>query len=75
MGAALVIWGRFRLQRAKAERTDLTWWQYLRSDIIMLGIAALLIGGFMAMPHTAREELIRTITDFYNQLGIAKGGP
>src|SRR6516165_1261727 len=37
VGAALGLWGWSRLRRAKANRPDLTWWQFLHDDLIGLG--------------------------------------
>jgi hypothetical protein len=73
LGTALGLWGWSRLRRAKAGRPDLSWRQFLRRDLITLGIAAALIAGFAALTPAQRDELLRTLREYAELLSIARG--
>jgi hypothetical protein len=74
-GAALVLWGWFRLQAAKAACPDLSWPKFLRDDLIALGIVVVLLGALAATPPTTRDDLTRSLLEFFHRLHVARGGP
>ena len=74
-GAALLLWGWSRLRAAKAACPDLSWPQFLRNDLIALGVVAVLLGGFVALPPSTRDDLTRAMMEFLHRLHIARGGP
>jgi len=53
----------------------MTWWQFLGTDLIGLGIVAMLLAGLAAMPREQRDALLRTLREFSDALGIARGRP
>jgi len=75
IGAILCKVGWHHLQRTKAVRLDMTWWQFLGTDLIGLGIVAMLLAGLAAMPREQRDALLRTLREFSDALGIARGRP
>jgi hypothetical protein len=72
-GGALVLWGWSRLRRAKAARPDLSWPQFLRGDLIGLGVVAALIGIVAVMPRELHEALTRSLNEVAHQLHMARG--
>jgi hypothetical protein len=54
---ALILWGWSRLQRAKAAFPDLSWPQFLRHDLIGIGIFGALMAVLLAIPREWREGL------------------
>jgi hypothetical protein len=74
-GAVLVQWGWSRLRPAKAARPDLSWPQFLRDDLIALGIVVALLGALLALPPATREDLIRSLWEVAHRLHIVRGGP
>jgi hypothetical protein len=75
VGSALGLWGWSRLRRAKANRPDLTWWQFLHNDLIGLGIGVVLIAGFLALSPEQRDGLVRSLREFADLVSIARGRP
>jgi len=75
IGAALWKVGWHRLQRAKEVRPDLTWWQFLHNDLIVLGICALLLTAAAAMPREQLDALLQSLREFAETLYIARGWP
>jgi hypothetical protein len=75
VGAGLGLWGWSRLRRAKAARPDLTWWQFLYADLIGLGLGAVLMAGFAAMPPEQRDGLVRSLQEFIDVVSAARGRP
>jgi hypothetical protein len=74
-GGALVWWGWSRLRAAKATRPDLSWRQFLRDDLIALGIVVVLCAALAAMPRGTRDDLTRSLLEFVHRLHVARGGP
>jgi hypothetical protein len=69
----VTLWvGWSRLQKAKAARPDLTWWQFVRDDVIVLGIVVVLMVGFMALSHDQREGLMRSLRDMVETISMAR---
>jgi hypothetical protein len=75
VGGALVWWGWSRLRAAKAACPALSWPQFLRDDLIALGIVAVLLGALLALPRGTRDDLTRSLMEFVHRLHIARGGP
>jgi hypothetical protein len=75
VGAALGLWGWSRLRRAKANRPDLTWWQFLHDDLIGLGIVVVLLAVFVALSAEQRDGLLRSLREFVDLISIARGPP
>jgi hypothetical protein len=74
-GGALVWWGWSRLRAAKADHPGLTWRQFLRDDLIALGIVAVLCAALAATPRSTRDDLTRSLLEFVHRLHVARGGP
>jgi hypothetical protein len=73
IGVAVGLWGWSRLRRAKAARLDLTWWQFLRHDLIVLGIGGVLFAWVALMPPEQRNSLWKTLLELADLMGKAKG--
>jgi hypothetical protein len=74
IGLPVTFWGWSSLRRAKASRPDLTWWQFLKTDLPPLGLVALIVA-LVAIPSELREELIRSLQELTNSVNIARGRP
>jgi hypothetical protein len=73
--AALGLWGWSRLRRAKGGRPDLSWPRFLHDELIGLGIAAVLLAVFAALPPEQRAGLVRSLREFAELLSLARGRP
>jgi hypothetical protein len=72
---AVASWGWSRLRGAKASRPDLSWWEFLGTDLPALGMVALSMVAWVAMSGEQRESLIRTFREFIDMVSIARGRP
>jgi hypothetical protein len=70
-GAALVLWGRWLLRRAKAAHLGQTWRQFLGSDLIALGIAAALMAFFFSLSPEQRDGLQRSFRELLELFRLA----
>jgi hypothetical protein len=75
VGTGLALWGGSRLRRAKADLPDLTWIQFLRDDLMSLGIALGSTAVFLAQPPEQRDGLMRSVREFIDLWHLARGGP
>ncbi|HMF13971.1 MAG TPA: hypothetical protein VKE94_16750 [Gemmataceae bacterium] len=66
--AALVLWGWYRLRRAKATCPDMPWTQFLHHDLIGIGICLTLMAVLLAMPREWRESLTQGVHDLLHHL-------
>jgi hypothetical protein len=71
-GVALGLWGWARLRRARATRPDLTWWQFLRDDLIGLGVGGVLLVGVLVMPPEQRDSLWKALLEVAELMGKAR---
>jgi hypothetical protein len=72
VGAAVGRWGWARLRRAKADHPDLNWPQFLRDDIIVLGVGAVLVAVFVALPAEQRDGLLRSLREVVDWLSLVR---
>ena len=73
-GAALVLWGWSRLRRAKADRPDQTWWQFLGADdLVALAVVAVLVAAFLALTREQRDAVVRSFLAFLDLIIMARG--
>ena len=75
VGAGLTFWGWSRLRRAKADRPDLTWGQFLYDDLITLGVGCVLIAVVVAIPPEVRDALVRSLLEVAEAISAARGRP
>lgn len=75
VGGALVWWGWSRLRAAKAAHPGLSWPQFLRDDLIAVGIVVLLGGALAGLPRSTRDDLTRSMMEFLHRLHVARDGP
>jgi hypothetical protein len=75
IGLALVFMGWSRLRKAKAGRPDLTWVQFLHTDLLGLMFVAVSFSVLAAIPHEQREALFRQLKEFTDAMMIARGRP
>jgi hypothetical protein len=73
VGVALGLWGWSRLQRAKAARPDLSWWQFLHVELIGLGIAVVLLPALAALSAEQRNGLVKSLMDLANLVSLVRG--
>jgi hypothetical protein len=73
VGVAFGLWGWSRLRRAKATRPDLTWWQFLRDDLITLGVGGVLLVWVLLLTPEQRNSLWKTLLEVVDLVGKAKG--
>jgi hypothetical protein len=65
LGAAVLCWrGLTRLSLLKKEMSDVTWWQFLKIDLIATGVMALLITGYCLLPGETRQNIRQGLRDF-----------
>ncbi len=74
-GVILLQRGWLRLRHAKASRPDLTWWQFLRDDLVGLGIVVVLMSVGTAMSREQLESLGRSLREAVDLINIARGRP
>jgi hypothetical protein len=72
---ALAAWGWFRLRRARASRPDLSWREFLGTDLPALGVVATSIVALAAMSSEQRDSLLCFLREFTDAVSIARGGP
>src|SRR5262249_52029194 len=75
--AALLLWGWYRLRRAKTAQPDLSWPQFLHHDLIAIGVFTALMGIWFVMPHEFRQGLMQWLqecSDQLHKLHMSKGG-
>jgi hypothetical protein len=75
VGAGLTFWGWSRLRRAKAGRPDLTWWQFLYHDLILLGVGGVILAVVAAIPPEELGALVRSLLEVAEALRNARGHP
>jgi hypothetical protein len=75
VGVALCLLGWSRLQRAKAARPDLNWWQFLHSELIGLGVVVVLLPSLAALSAEQRNSLVKSLMDLANLVSLVKGEP
>jgi hypothetical protein len=71
---ALAAWGWSRLRRAEASRLDLSWREYLGTDLPALGVVVTCIVALAAMSGEQRDSLIRSLREFTDMVSLARGG-
>jgi hypothetical protein len=69
VAVALLLWGWSRLHRAKAARPDLSWWQFLRIELIAVAILLVWVPIFAAMSPEQRNSLLNNL--FFALLALA----
>jgi hypothetical protein len=74
-GAGLSWWGTARLRRARAAYPDLSWWAFLRGELIAVGVAAVAIPAWLALPQERRDWLMRAALDLLELVHRARGHP
>jgi hypothetical protein len=74
-GAGLATWGWARLRKARVARPDLSWWAFLRGELIAVGVAAVAIPAWLALPQERRDWLMRAALDLFELLHVARGHP
>jgi hypothetical protein len=79
VATALMLRGWSQLRREKAARPDLSWWQFLDVDPIVLAmtLAILLvwIPVFAAMSPEQHNNLLNSLLELVNLIHVAKGQP
>jgi hypothetical protein len=75
VAAAVGLPGWARLRRAKANLPDLSWPQFLRDDLIGLGVGAVLLAVFVALPAEQRDDLLSSLRSVVDWLSLARGWP
>jgi hypothetical protein len=70
-----MMWGWSRLRLAKEAQPGLSWPAFLRTDVIILGVVALSVGGFAALTREQRDALWRCLMDLVELLSLARGWP
>ena len=74
-GAGLAVWGIARLRRARAARPDLTWWGFLRAELVTLGVGAVWVSVWLALPADRRDGLARFVREVFELIHVARGHP
>ena len=72
-GAGLAAWGLARLRRARAARPDRSWWGLLRADLVALGVAAVWLPAWAALPAEQRNGLVRSAREALELVHVARG--
>jgi hypothetical protein len=72
-GAGLALWGFARLRRARAARPDLSWWGYLRAELVALGLAAALLPGWAALPPGQRDGVVQATREWFELVHVSRG--
>jgi hypothetical protein len=75
IGLALASWGWSRLRQAKASRPELSWREFLSTDLPALGVVSITMVAMATMSGEQRESLIRSLREFIDAVSIARGGP
>jgi hypothetical protein len=75
VGAAVGLWGWSRLRLAKRTCPDQTWWQFLRGDVITLGIGAVLMAGFLMLSPEQRDDLGQSMLKLVEWMSLVRGRP
>jgi hypothetical protein len=73
VAAGVCWWGWHRLREAKASHPELSWWRFLRSDLICLGLIAAFLAVFAAMSKEQRDDLARSMREFYDLIEAGRG--
>jgi hypothetical protein len=72
-GAGLAVWGFARLRRARAARPDRSWWGLLRVELVALGVAAVWLPVWAALPANQRDGLMRSFREAFELVHVARG--
>jgi hypothetical protein len=69
------ILGLVAVEAARASRPDLSWHEFLGTDLPALGVVAICIVAVAAMSSEQRESLMLSLREFIDVVNIARGGP
>ena len=72
-GAGLALWGLARLRRARAARPDLSWWGFLRGELVALVLAAVLLPAWTAVPQQQRDGFVQAAREWFELIHVARG--
>lgn len=74
-GSRLAVWGFARFRRARAARPDVSWWRLLRAELVAVGVAAVWLPVWVALPADRRDGLVQTAREAFELVHIARGHP
>ena len=77
-GVLMVRWGWGRLHRAKSEHPQLTWWQFLHTEVVALALLVGIAVVLLAVGEDGRQTFLAAVLSLYelrDQVGVARGGP
>jgi len=74
VGGVLGLWGWSRLRRAKAAYPELSWREFLHTELVAVAILVVAFAVFGAPPEM-REGLMRSLREISDTIGIARGRP
>jgi hypothetical protein len=74
-GAGLAVWGFTRLRRARAAHPDRSWWGLLRAELVALGLAAVWLPIWTALPAEQRDGLVQSVREGFELVHVAGGHP
>jgi hypothetical protein len=72
-GAGIAVWGVNLLRRAKAARPGVSWWGLLRGQLAALVLAVALAPVVNVVPQGERDELMRTLREWFELVHVARG--
>lgn len=72
-GAVMVLWGVWRLRRAKAARPGMSWWGLLRGELAVFAVAAALLPAGAALPQGARDDFVQAAREWFELIHAARG--
>jgi hypothetical protein len=72
-GAVMVLWGFWRLRRAKAARPGMSWWGLLRGELAVFAVAAALLPAGAAVPQGVRDDFVQVAREWFELIHVARG--
>jgi hypothetical protein len=73
VGLALVCFAQLR--RARAANPGQSWWRLLLDELVPLGVAAVWLSVWLAIPAESRDAILRSAREAFELIHLARGHP
>jgi hypothetical protein len=67
-GTVLLWWGWLRLRQARASCSELSWVRFLSTDLIVIGVVAMMLTAAATIPQEQRRVIDQFMHDFAHNL-------